>query len=623
MAIVNADKQNVAPVAVVNATAESQTTSAVKGGGKFSWLNPDATSMWSIGRNPQSEIVAAMTEAFAKFAKEARLPLNFDTIVVDNNNYSELQYTAFVLTCQARELPDAPVAYHAYLIEASGNPIPTEVRTVNGQQIELQRLPSDANDAELRRIVSESVTTRFPNSPCFETSAEIIPRSFELKNEERLWFAFINGVLASRAMLDFHYAEADLNLANAQRDSTLTVHVERNTQALQDTNGLPLRSDVVLSTIARSKQGEGVGSLNRQSQALLSRVAGFTDFIWRRQPGNQANAWGQQQQQNQYDPLYQPLFVVTTSNPEDIQSLPAQLLTLATTSVLMEDRRWTFSLMPRKGTGKKKEADLHDIGAVGYDANFENNADGVGAPLKDTNADSFTLGNLNGLLSLVSTPNLLIGMDVPECGSSTWQHAIFSAAADGNQDAISAIVNAADYLTNGHFSKIWQGGRIAYNYGGRIHMGYYLDADRNPVDIRNISYLTVLNMFGKHDMNIVRQWSESFNNESIPLEVRLQHRKNVIDQFNPTYTGFGRRDIFDGHFIQALAQACAVAGLSLKPEVPYNDMTTDVRTPAGFLGSAVITSAATGLFNYSSGVYQGGYHNQAFSGFTGTGNINI
>lgn len=70
MAIVNADKQNVAPAAVVNATAESQTASAVKGGGKFSWLNPDATSMWSIGRNPQSEIVAAMTEAFAKFAKK-------------------------------------------------------------------------------------------------------------------------------------------------------------------------------------------------------------------------------------------------------------------------------------------------------------------------------------------------------------------------------------------------------------------------------------------------------------------------------------------------------------------------------------------------------------------------
>lgn len=607
-----------------NAAVENPFAQPTNKQGVFSWLNPETVSLWSVGRNPQSEIVIAMKDAFGKFAANFPAPVKFDTIVIDNNN-SELQYSVFVLCAQANNLKDKPVAYHAYLIEESGNPIPSDVRQIGNVQVELQRLPSDANDPELRSKVAEAVHAKYPGSTCLETSSEVIPRSFELKNEERLWYAFINGALALRAMFDLHYSDKDLSLNGAERDSTLTVHVERNNQASFDTSGLPVRSDVTISTIARGKQDQQFTSLNRQRQAVLARITGYTDLIWRRQPTNQGAAWGIQQQQQQYDPLYQPLFVITSSNPEDVQSLPAQLFTLATATAMLEDRRWTFSLMPRKGTGKKKEIDLHDIGAVGFDANFENNQDGVGARITGTNTDDFTLGKLNSLLSLVSQPNPLLAIDVAECGSATWQHAVFSAAADNNQQAVEAIVKAADYLTNGHFSKNWKGGRICYNYGGRIHMGFYLDQDRNPVDIRNISYLTVLNMLGDRDMNVVRQWSESFNNDSIPLELRLQYRKNVIDQFYPTYTGFGRRNVFDGAFIQALAKASADAGLRMKPEVPYTEATTDVRMPASFLSSAVVAPMASGMFAYGGASYQGaGFYGNAYSGYTGTvGNVNL
>lgn len=64
--------------------------------GAFSWLNPETVSLWSVGRNPQSEIVIAMKDAFGKFAANFPAPVKFDTIVIDNNN-SELQYSVFVL----------------------------------------------------------------------------------------------------------------------------------------------------------------------------------------------------------------------------------------------------------------------------------------------------------------------------------------------------------------------------------------------------------------------------------------------------------------------------------------------------------------------------------------------
>lgn len=587
-------------------------------GGVFSFLGADTLSLFRVGRHPISEIVTAMTESFAEFNKKLELPMNVHSITIDNNNNTELQYSVYVMCVEARDLPNKPVAYHSYLIEQSGKPLAPEIRNVGGQQIELMRLPSDANDAVLRELVEKAVMAKFPGQPIVQTASEVVPKSFKLDDNNALWMLYVNGILACRQGLDAAFNSTDMNLSKASKDSSLIVRVERNTSEVKTTSGLPCRSDVVMTTIARSLMQSVPGSVNTQRTDVMAQVTGFTDFIWVKKPTPAAGPWGQPQavQPGQNLGLYQPLFVITNMMPEAVQSLPAQLLTLATAGILNEDRRWTFSMLPRKGTGRKRETNIHDIGAVGYDANFQGNPDGVGARIEGTDKDDFTLGKLNDLLSMVASPELLFAVDVPECGSTSWQHGIFAAASEGNKAAIDDIVAAADYLTNGNFKKFWQGGQVCFNYGGRIHMGYYHTNDRGMCDLRDIDYLAVANLIGDRDMNTVRRWSESFNNESVDLAVRLQWRKAILDTLSPEYTGWGRRVVFSGHFMQALGQACSAAGLVLKPELPYSDVSSDVRTTASFVPNAIVgTPMHTGLFSTGTTSTNTNFYNSAYNGY--------
>lgn len=590
----------------------------VTSGTSYSWLNLGGGSR--LGRTRPSKLIQAVDENFQEFMKQKMEGIEPVTIVLDNNSNSELFFTVIVLCGRAPQLPGSPVAYHAYLIAQSGGQIPVEQRNYNGTQVEVHRMPSEAYDAELRALVESKVRAAYPDAQAIlETTGEVVPANFDYEDADKLYDLYVNGLMAIFTTFNRNYADHDLNLARAMNDSTLTVRADRLTTGsveVVDMSDLPIRSDIAITITANAK-GQQNQSLNKQRQATLTRLTGYMDFIWSKQPNNQ-QAWVAPNQQPKVEPLYTPVFVMTSAMPEDIQTEPAQLLAIASATCLMENQRWTFGFMPRKGVGKRKEVDLHDISAIGFDANFEGNKDGVGSRIADTHSDSFTLGKLNGLLQLVSNPVPLIALDVPECGSSTWMHAIFVAAAAGDPVANQTIIEAANYLTNGKFKSIYQGTRVCYEYGGRLHAGYYMDAERKRHDLREIDYLGVLNLFGDRDMNMVRRYSESLNNDSIPLDIRLANRKAILDQFTPVYTGWTRRVVFDAHFNFALAQACGAAGLNLKPDWPYTDATSDVRTPASFLGQALVMQpASTGLFNYNT-TFGTAYQGSNWNGYVPT-----
>lgn len=600
----------------------------------YSFLDTGSMSTWQLGVNPQSKIVSGMKDAFEEFSKGLPNSIETKTIVIDNNNFTELQYSVVVLCSQAVNLAARPVAYHAYLIEATGNPINNDIRQVRGEQVELIRLPSDANDPILRKVVAEQVSGVYPNVPTFETPAEVIPRCFTMENaadKTNTWNVFMNGILACRREIDFRYNPSDFTLANVKKDTNLYVRAERCDEIAKDLTGLPCRADIRIETVARMKGSDPTEqfSLNKQKQAVINRINGFIDLMWIQKP-HQNNVWGMpNQQQQQFNPMYQAMFVITNGMPEDNQSLTSQLLMLASTSVLTEDQRWTIGLMPRKGTGKKNSGGFDDISAIGFDANVEHNPDGIGKRVPGTDSDSFTLGDLNQLLASVANPGVLLAIDVPECGSTTWQQADFAAAADKVNSAIENIILAADYLTNGHFKAEWAKSptkEICYNVGGRIFQGYYHDQKRQQTrDIRDLGYLAVLNMINGRDMNAVRRFSDSFTmtDADAPFELRMQWRKQIADQLSPTYTGWARRIAFSGHFIAALARACALAGLVLKPELPYTQETRDYRIPAGFVSNAAMLPVTTGLFNYSGigGIDQNGtgFYNGSHTGYTNSG----
>ena len=520
-----------------------------------------------------------------------------DSLVVDNNNFPELHYSVLVLTIQLADMDKTPVAFYAYVMQGTGEKIPTRLTTVGNQQVEEVRLPSDAWDHVLRNIIANEVQKKYPNSVIFEAGGSVVDPNLELSDREpeNQHYLFINGQLACRGALDYHLNPNDLELKNFDNRSVFSVTVERsNEDEVLDRVGLPVRTDMLITTVVRSQQNNG-SSLNQRNSAIISRVGGYIDLMWTRPAQQQQAAWLAPQQPVQFSPIYTPMFVITQGTPEFLQSIPSQLLMLSSAACITESTNWTFNFMPRR-MASKDDLNLRDISALGFDINAAGNPDGVGNRI--TGLEDLTPVKLNSLFASICTPVPVLALDVFECGASTWEHSVFAAAADGSSDAISDIVYSLDKLTNGGFSRIWNPeNKICFQYGGRTPAGFYTGKDGKRKDIRNIDYLAMLNLFGDRDMNVVRRFSEAWNNASLSFDQRTKWRKEVTDNLGATYVGWYRRIVFSTAFIKALTTSLRESGLVYAIDTPYTEVSADVRTPVSFLGQVMQTTPTpSGLY---------------------------
>lgn len=599
-----------------NATTVGQTAPLGAGGapgiqqhsdGTFSWLNLGAVSDFTLDTNPSSEIVTAIREAFEGFSATPPKGWEIETFVLDNNNYQDLCYSVVVLAARITALQEAPVAYHFYLVEATGTPLEITTKVVDHENVEIMPLASDAYDAVVRDLVLREIKLRYPNSPVLETSAEVIPASFDVKSKNHLWAIYCSGTAAIRQIADFRYNAKRLNIAAARKDAYLAVVARRNFDRVTGVDGLPVRADILVDLVARSRKKDDTQSLNRSVSSPMSRACGYIDFAWAKEPGQSMPATTYQningqlvavQTQPPVPKMYVPVFVLTSVQSYNLQSMEAQLMGLLGPALLLENNNWTFGNYPRKGVAKgKQKRQLNDISAIGFDISAETNPNEKPERTKDIDKETYTMGVHKAWMETVCKGPVM-AMDVPECGSATWQYSVFVAAANGNQAAIQQIKDAADNLLNGHFSKYFkEGSKIVEDWGGRIHAGYYLDEDREKADIRDVDYLTVLNMFGDSDMNVVRAWSDSYNKMQVPQLIRMQKRKQIIDNLSPTYTQYMRRVVFSGEFLYALKEAAKACGMTMSPELPYTEATTDVRAVAGFASAPfVMQPMMTGLY---------------------------
>ena len=252
---------------------------------------------------------------------------------------------------------------------------------------------------------------------------------------------------------------------------------------------------------------------------------------------------------------------------------------------------------------------MHDIGAIGIEANFENNPNGVGTRI-DTMSDSFKPEHLHKLIASTIKPGLIMSLDVPECGPETWYNDVFAAAAENNQKANAAIVDAAMTLTNGAFGRYFPtGAQVAIDENNRIHMGHYSDANGVRKDIRDIDYLAVMNLVGEKDPQVIRDWSDTFLRTNYPLPLRLSARKRIISGIfsDVVFTGFARRVTFTPEFINALEKACSEVGLMIRSVSSYADMGSYDRATSSYADSALLTGDSAGIFSRGFGT-----SNQAF-----------
>ena len=586
---------------------------------KWSFHQSSVFGRAPIGRGVGSETLTRLQAALAEVYKQANAEVEITLIPLDNTSEVALAFSALVVCLRYKNSPDLGVAYHTLIVEATGEKIPAKFEQINNTQVEIFRVAGDACDAILLAKVSEKVRAAFPQSRIYNAEACVVPRVFNTEDKVAVHQLALNAGLAVSTELDIRQKDfQDMNLATSAHDSNLTVTLSFARQQLENSVGEPVRSDLLLSFTSQQQNQQQSASINSGDRtARIAELSAFIDLVWApsAQQGGGYNPYaiGQQQQVTQ---KYAARMVITNMRSTIASTPPAQLLALVTALSVRDDNNWIQAFRPTPITGK--EVDVHDIGAIGIEANFENSPTNFGTRI-NTKSDTFRPEMLGQLISATITPGLVISLDVPECGPETWNMSIFAAASNGSVEATEAIYNAANQLTNGNFGRHFSlGSQMFADLGNRVHTGYYIDSNSVKRDIRDIDYLAVMNLVGERDPQAIRDWSDTFTRTQFPLAQRLAARKRTIMALtgqSAEFTGFAQRVTFTHAFMEALAVACKETGLAIRINTPLNsgDFNNE-RGVAGFIGSAINQSGQASVFSRDFGTPMaaaGGYFQQS------------
>lgn len=584
----------------------------------FSWRRLGSLIPAPMGRTPQSEVLTRLQKSIEEVYKNNTNP-TYELTVLPIDYNQDLSLALSVLVIAARDVtnPKIGLAYHTLLLEGSVDPFPPRFEQIGGQNVEILRTASDANDDKLQSIVREYLRRQFPQvnpAAIYYADAEVVPRGFELEDDLAVFQLAANCAYAVTHDIEQRRDTfQDVNLADASREDSLVVRIAVPRTQVTNAVNMPVRQDVSIDlTAVAANQPQQQQSLERQ--AVVARAGGFVDLVWDPEMPSQNPyaVYNQPQQQNFH--RYAARLVLTTLESVAASTIPAQLIALVTAMAFGENNQWVEAFRPQPF--QAEGVDLHDIGAIGIELNFDNNANGIGSRI-DTKSESFKRDSLGKLVAATIKPGLVYSLDVDECGPSTWYNGVFAAEANGSSSANQAIIRAATYLTNGAFSRHFLGGRICTDEFNVVHTGYYTDRHGNKRDIREIDYLAVLNLVGEKDPEVLRDWSDSFNRVDFPLAQRLAGRKRILQALIPdvVFTGFARRVTFDSNFLKALAAACLECNLDIRSSTPYTDLGSYERAGAAFVNNAIMAPAASGLFNRAYGSFAspgGQWQNRAF-----------
>lgn len=571
----------------------------------------------SISRTGTGKNLTAYVQAFQAIL-EAQEADDLKFIAVERDGYG-LPYS-MILACT--KVPDADlVAVTAIVLEDSGEALAPRQNNINGVNVEVERVAGDIQTDKLWHVITEVLSGHFPQgAQLHEAGVVVIPRGLSHEDEPRLHNIIFDVSNSNIGLLDRVLGGVEEKYSVTMWDpqqETVSARLDFMATSTESGTGEIVRSDIQIGMKATANQGgqdEGWG----QQSVMIAETTGYMDLIYTAPPqqqnvfgqpsapANQPQAWGAQQAP--VTQCYIPRFIMTgITHGIDSVSLELQLQGLANAAILDEEHNWARAFLPNYNV---KGTDMHDVGAVKYECPALADVE------VDTKAADFTPAMLLQLLGVAVFPNLVYSMDIAEAGPMTWVQHIMIDAACGNQKAAQTLVEAADNLTNGNFSNIFQGGQLFTGDVTRVHNGYYIDQDGNKKDLREIDYLAMLNLQGGSDLQVVTDYVDTFTATNVAEDMRLQRRLNILrgllGEGNVHVTGYSRRVDFTSDFILALAKACAAAGANVRPEGVYQDMTTGTRPTTNYQRFASQGNQHSGMFNQQNqfGGARGGYTNQ-------------
>jgi hypothetical protein len=547
-----------------------------------------------------SKALAVFKEDIKKQFEDRKIDPSFEIslLAVDSSKGTGVRFSGIVVATTHRDIPQC-VSIHTVLVEGSSDPIVPKIESARGIQYEVMLTAGDTIDRTYVDEVRRTVEKAYPNFRIVNADAQVLHRDFNYDDKHQVRTFVQNFVLPTTTMLvTSAQGFQDLNLGRIERDTSIGVQRSFNENHMLDYSGHPVRADIKVTMSAYTGQKNQTGSLNTQEQSrVLAVIGGYIDTVWSDEAVNPMMMMGPK-------PKFKARLIMTTLENQAMQTIPAQLLALSASMLLREGNNWFGYFTPRRQAAGAHRVDKRDVGALNIEGNMANDPSGFDKMI-DTKENAFDGIALQRLIVNLFVPGMYFSLRVSDAGADTWYNSVFKASADGNPNAINAILAGANTLTNGNFQKFYASGASpVLKNEDRVHMGYYIDANGVKCDIADIDYLAIMNLVGRNDPTVGAAWSNTFYGTNEPLNVRLAARWKMIQDVvggTAVLTGYGRLVTFTNEFIEAFGKAVAATGLTIRQIGGNDGALFQQRAGASFLAGADVAPGQTGLFNYGGG----------------------
>lgn len=577
-----------------------------------------------ISKNSSSESFEAIRKALTdQVAKEPTSKEVIQIVAFPREQHTTLYFSVIAtVRVMNKVLPGLPVGpselITQLLIIEGSNDSPRALKiegTHRGNSFELERTAEDANNDTTNNYVKKLLAQQFGIKQEVVRFIDpiIVPRSFNAEDEKLIrTLAADSSNAVNTVAIARHPDFQDWNVVETigrGSDLRLPVTVElANDTFITDSLGNPIAGDLEVSVgvefINRNRGRDHTEELTgAQAENNLCRTTVQMEFI----PATTDLLRNDRRSRKDRDLEPQVAFVARANILNVNQALTCTeggvLFAAASVAEIGREnkRSWAELYVPKRGDSSS--VNFHDVGALNYEANIEN-ARGNYGPKIDTTTSEFTPHELGRLLDLLVPRQLAVGIDCPSSGPTAWYTTPFAALARGSkaqqERAYNVIISSAIRLTDGHFDKFFDIGRdpILLNEGNRIWMGKWRDNQGKARDIREFTYLTVANLVGESNPDMIGEWVDTQLNTDIPEDRRMADNLQQLQALtgrNVELTGTALRVTYAGRFLDALVAGTKEAGIPLVSRgSDLGGRFEQRRTTASYMSGALISSGGFG-----------------------------
>ena len=602
-----------------------------------------ATQNYGMSRATTSLAMAQLLTVVNKISENASTstPVKFTYHSLDREK-ENLNISALVVAAVLRHpaTNEKIVTHHTLLLGAT-SVAQNKVEQNFGKTDRYERLiiTADGYDAAMRARVEAVVKAVYPDYKTYDASATRIPKELNFESEVAVRNIIANATTATSTILASLLATDGWTINEETAKSTFKNDIKSSFQHYSDLTGQPIRSDLVfeMSEVegrdpTTPNSGEFVFN-NSRPRKLITQIAGYIDLTSTPPDALSANA---AMPFGGFNPetlkIYTPRLVLTNiDTPEVAGELQQIIQAIGTLQVLQNNQMWKSVLLKQYKDGAANMdngVNLRDLAVIGLEAPVPPPAYGMAveapkpARIAVLNNAAINETAAMGVINTYFKNNLLISMDVEECGPSSWMLEIFVAAARGDKIAIRDLIQATDLLTGNRFSPIYKrlnGGAMpspVFNDNLYINLGYY-ESRFGKRDIRDVDYLTVLNATGDSSLEDINDWANLQANAQIDPLFRLTESRKIMEEIfqSVTITGRAARITMNPVYVHAVAEAVAEAGLAYDTEMGISQPTSTARLVAPYMQNLNTNLGNAGAFTQAGMHRPGNGNNNMNSNF--------